>query len=290
MYFYYIGVTMKYKVGKFKFELMNNTNIDFDSLFYKFKNDEQVNYRIRITFNEIYNNYDDVVFLDDRLIVYKAKDECLEVRRYFHPIYKYPMATTKIYDTYSETCFHCILEDSNESNHLYMMCLALDKIIYLQDCFVLHSSSILVNGKMILFSAPSGTGKSTQADLWNKYRNSLIVNGDRNLVYFNDGKFYAQGWVLSGSSEHKHNISAPIQSIVILEKNLNNEVIQLRGREAFHRVYREIISNQWDSNFIGKEFDFISNLLDNIPIILLKCTKDEDAVICLEDFLYSLEC
>lgn len=279
---------MKYKIGKFKFELNNQTDIDFYKLFSKFESNEETDYKINILYNEKIEDYNDVIYFDDRLIVY-ASNECLEIRRYIHPIYQYSIATTKIYNTYSETCIHCLLEENAESNHLYMMSLALDKIIYLQDCFVLHSSSILVKDKMILFSAPSGTGKSTQADLWKEYRNAKVINGDRNLIYNIEDNYYAQGWVLSGSSEYRRNVCAPIQCIVILEKNANNEIIQLKGMEAFNRVYREIISNQWDSSFVSKEFDFISNLIDNIPVVLLKCTKDEEAVICLEKFLYSVE-
>ncbi|WP_370839368.1 hypothetical protein [Intestinibacter bartlettii] len=39
--------------------------------------------------------------------------------------------------------------------------------------------SLIGKDKGILFSAPSGTGKSTQADLWEKYENAEIINGDR---------------------------------------------------------------------------------------------------------------
>ena len=80
---------MKYKVGKFKFELNNETDIDYESLFYIFKSNEETDYKINITFNDQYDEYENVIYSDDRLIVYKSND-CLEIRRYYHPIYKYP--------------------------------------------------------------------------------------------------------------------------------------------------------------------------------------------------------
>ena len=45
---------------------------------------------------------------------------------------------------------------------------------------VLHSSYIVTRQEQgILFSGPSGIGKSTQAALWQRYAGAEIVNGDR---------------------------------------------------------------------------------------------------------------
>lgn len=50
--------------------------------------------------------------------------------------------------------------------------ICMEQILNEKSTFILHSSYINFNGKAILFSAPSGAGKSTQADLWEKIRTS----------------------------------------------------------------------------------------------------------------------
>lgn len=48
---------------------------------------------------------------------------------------------------------------------------------------VLHSAYIVTRGgEGILFSGPSGIGKSTQAALWERFAGARTVNGDRALV------------------------------------------------------------------------------------------------------------
>ena len=252
-----------------------------------FQSDLKSYYTIYIECSEEYEIFDHLLFHDDRLYVYR-EDHCLETRQYINPINQQILATTKIYQDHSYTIFHQILSESETTNFLYTMCLGLDKIIYLHHSYVLHSSSILVDNQMILFSAPSGTGKSTQADLWNQYRNVKIINGDRNLIYKDGDTFYAQGWVLSGSSEHRENINAPIRCIVMLEKGLENKIIRLTGFQALNKVYKEIITNTWDHDFINELFDFLELLIEDIPILYYQCTKEKDAVTFLENYLEDL--
>ena len=51
---------------------------------------------------------------------------------------------------------------------------------------VFHSSALAVDGKAYLFTAPSGTGKSTHISLWQqRFGNSVqIVNGDKPIMRF----------------------------------------------------------------------------------------------------------
>ena len=41
-----------------------------------------------------------------------------------------------------------------------------------------HASLIDVGRKGLMYLGPSGIGKTTQAELWGKYRNATIINGD----------------------------------------------------------------------------------------------------------------
>ena len=59
--------------------------------------------------------------------------------------------------------------------------------------FLLHASVIEYEGGAILFTAPSETGKSTQAQLWCDHAGAALVNGDRAAVRIMDGQVLACG-------------------------------------------------------------------------------------------------
>ena len=87
---------------------------------------------------------------------------------------------------------------------------------------ILHCAYVEHNGEAILFSAPSGTGKTTQANLWEKYRGGRTVNGDRALLGRKDGRWTAQGWPVCGTSEVCHNEDTPIHAVVMLSQAKEN--------------------------------------------------------------------
>ena len=101
---------------------------------------------------------------------------------------------------------------------LFSSLLALERRLVRRDEMVLHCAYVEYEGEAILFSAPSETGKTTQADLWAKHRGSRTVNGDRALLGKTGGRWTAQGWPVCGTSEVCHNESIPIRAVVMLSQ------------------------------------------------------------------------
>ena len=60
---------------------------------------------------------------------------------------------------------------------VFLSLLALERRLSERPCLILHCAYLEYQGKAMLFSAPSGTGKTTQAGLWEQYRGSRTVNG-----------------------------------------------------------------------------------------------------------------
>ena len=58
----------------------------------------------------------------------------------------------------------------------------------------MHASLIARNEIGIMFIGPSGIGKTTQAELWKKYREAQIINGDRG-IYKTDRKIFPGVWL-----------------------------------------------------------------------------------------------
>lgn len=143
---------------------------------------------------------------------------------------------------------------------------------------LLHSSFIKYDNKAILFSAPSGTGKSTQAELWKTHKQADILNGDRAAIGMNYGEWTAWGIPYAGTSGIYKNEKAPIGAIVVLKQAKENRVQRLRGIEAFRFLYPEISVHHWNPAYVEKVSDLLQKLLADIPVYLLECLPDEGAV------------
>lgn len=157
----------------------------------------------------------------------------------------------------------------------------IEQILNKKYAFMLHSSFIKYNDKAILFSAPSKTGKSTQADLWNKYENAEIINGDRAAVRKIDNKWKAYGLPYAGSSCIFKNESANLSNIIILRQGKENKLKKLSPREAFIKIYSETTIHTWDSKFQENIINMLTDLVQEIPVYLYECLPDKSAV----DFL-----
>lgn len=200
--------------------------------------------------------------------------------------------------------FACCQEESPESTRVFLHPGILDDLAYdtvftslfslerrmiAHDALILHSSYTRCKGQAILFSAPSGTGKSTQAGLWEQYRNARQINGDRSLLRRIDGVWHACGWPVCGSSEICHNEDAPIQAIVMLSQSDGNEIRRLSPMQAFSQLYSQITVNRWSRDFQTRAMDLIEELIRDVPVYHLACTISREAVDCLDQALRTAE-
>lgn len=171
-------------------------------------------------------------------------------------------------------------------NETYRLCyshnicdlIGLEILLFVNTGLLLHSSFIRWNSQGLLFSAPSGTGKSTQADLWVKYEGAEIINGDRAGLRKLDKGWTAYGLPYAGSSGVYRNESAPVKSIIVLRQAKENRIRPLGPAEAVRYLYPEITVHQWDSDFVKQVMDLLTDLVLNIPIYLLECLPDQGAV------------
>lgn len=146
---------------------------------------------------------------------------------------------------------------------------------------IFHASYIDHNGSGILFTAPSGTGKSTQAELWRVHRGARVLNGDKAGVTLRDTPM-AHGLPFSGTSKICENASLPLRAIVVLSQAPVNTVRRLRPSEAV----AALCSNLFVDQVIPEEWSLALNLLldlvASVPVYALACTPDERAVQTLE--------
>lgn len=167
--------------------------------------------------------------------------------------------------------------------------LALERRLVKKDALILHCAYTSYRGEAILFSAPSETGKTTQANLWGKYRSSQTINGDKSLLQCVDGRWTAQGWPVCGTSEVCHNIATPIRAIVMLSQGKTDVVSRLSPIQAYSQLYSQVTVNGWNRDSVDHTLNLIGALIGQIPVYHLSCTISEHAVACLEQALYGSE-
>lgn len=205
--------------------------------------------------------------------------EGLEHRIHFLPATGEPFALTRRLDPLR----YEILIDRRARNALkwdrnLLGLLALEHDCLCRDAFLLHASYVISDGRAILFSAPSGHGKSTQADLWAAHAGANIVNGDRAMVFRREGQWFAGGFPVCGSSDHCLDETAPLKALVFLEKAPENQAIPLTPLQAVRRFYSQAFVNRWRADDCSTVSNLLIALSQNIPVFHYRCTKEADAV------------
>ena len=168
---------------------------------------------------------------------------------------------------------------------VFVAMLSLERHMIQKDAMILHSAYMCYHNTAVLFSAPSETGKSTQASLWEKYRGTRTINGDRSLLIREKGSWYAYGWPVCGSSEVCENEVYPIRAIVMLRQAKTNQVYPLTGFQAVREIMEQITINSWNTDFQIKVMDQLEQLIQEVPVYRLECDISEQAVECLEQRL-----
>ena len=142
---------------------------------------------------------------------------------------------------------------------------------------VLHSAYIVTRtGEAILFSGPSGIGKSTQAALWQRCAGARVVNGDRALV--NIGTKTANGIFYAGTSGISENVTAPVRAIVLLGQGSENRVFVPSPQAAFAGVLSQCAYYEWDVSSAEQMTECVARLVSDVPVLRMDCLPDATAV------------
>lgn len=224
----------------------------------------------------IYRKPDILVFrqpsgLESRLLLlpdgqtvyaYLEETDSRHTEIYFHPAYTFLLST--------DTIFHSML--------------ALEKHLFLRNSFAFHCAYLDFEGKAILFSGPSGIGKTTHTNLWCQYLpgQAQVLNGDKCLLSRERDTFFANGWPICGSSGICHNERREVRAIVLLQQAPDNQLLAEKKVFTFRRVLEQLTVNYWNRAFTDAAMSFTESLLSAIPCFTYACNISYEAV----DILY----
>ena len=137
--------------------------------------------------------------------------------------------------------------------------------------FVLHSSAVGYNGYAYIFSAASGTGKSTHTAFWQEVfgsDNTVIINDDKPAVIERDGEFYASGTPFSGKSSLNSDVSYPIRALCFIHRSEENEIKRISAGEAVSLIMEQTLR---PSNMLKMQnlLSLLDRFLKKVPVYSL---------------------
>ena len=173
-----------------------------------------------------------------------------------------------------------------ECSVLNMVMLALLPAAARRDALLLHASLVEYDGRAVAFTAASGTGKSTHADLWAAHLGAQIMNGDRAFVRRRAGGWDAYGSPWSGSSPYVRDVAAPLAAVVVLEQGPKNRIRRLSSAELLGHLYNNVRYPFWDEAATQATLATLDALMREMPIYLLSCLPDAEAAITARDAVF----
>lgn len=147
------------------------------------------------------------------------------------------------------------------------------------DAFVLHSACFDIDGIGVAFAASSGTGKTTHLNRWQNYLGYRlkVVNGDKPIVRFIDGKPFAYGTPWCGKEKLGCNTKTPLKHICFIERNEKNFVEKISKEEAIPRIFNQVYMPRSNPKLVEKTMELIDKLLTCTDLWIIHCNLDENA-------------
>ena len=162
--------------------------------------------------------------------------------------------------------------------HILLVGIVFRNRIIFHDGIVVHASAVCYKDYCVVFPAPSGTGKSTHAQLWEKYLDAVVINDDHPAIKIIDNKPVVFGTPWAGSTYKYKNTHAPLKAIVILEQAPFNSIRKLNSDEIINHLLPRCFLPYYDKELMKKAMDLFESMISKVPVYMLKCRPDQEAV------------
>jgi len=146
------------------------------------------------------------------------------------------------------------------------------------DTLLFHGSVVAVDGKAYLFTAKSGTGKSTHTRLWREYLGdrATMVNDDKPFLKITENGVLACGSPWMGKHGLGSNIQVPLKAICILERGEENHIRRIHPKDAVYMLLQQS-SRPMDAKKLPKYLDLVDALSKKVEFYRLQCNMDPEA-------------
>lgn len=148
------------------------------------------------------------------------------------------------------------------------------------ETILFHGSVIAVDGKGYLFTAKSGTGKSTHTRFWREMLGdrAVMVNDDKPFLQVRDECIQVYGSPWNGKHSLGNNIDVPLKAICILERGEQNEISQIPAKEAVPMLLQQSNRPQ-NAQLLPKYLELLENITRKTSFYRLKCNMEPEAAL-----------
>ena len=148
------------------------------------------------------------------------------------------------------------------------------------DTLVFHGSVVAVDGQAYLFTAKSGTGKSTHTALWRRIfgEKAVMINDDKPFLRITEDEVIAYGSPWNGKHGLGTNTCTPLKGICLLERGENNSIQRISGKDALFMLLQQ--SNRpMDKSKMPKYMELLDRLAKNVAFYRMQCNMDPAAAV-----------
>ncbi len=147
-----------------------------------------------------------------------------------------------------------------------------------QGVFLCHGSVLEMDGNAYMFTAPSGTGKSTHTRLWRETFGERVtmINDDKPLLRVKEDGIYAYGTPWDGKHHLSTNGNAKLKGICFLKQAKENRIRLIKTEEILPLIMNQVYRPQTVEGML-KTMDFVNQLINRVPMYVLECNISEDA-------------
>lgn len=146
------------------------------------------------------------------------------------------------------------------------------------ETILFHSSALAMDGQGYLFTALSGTGKSTHSRLWREYFGDRVtmINDDKPFIRIGETESRVYGSPWDGKHHLSTNMSVPIKAICILERDTANHIEPISADDAFAILYQQTYRSK-DPAKLVKTIDLLTRMSSQVKLYRLGCNMEPDA-------------
>lgn len=152
--------------------------------------------------------------------------------------------------------------------------------LFAYDTLLFHGSVVAVDGAAYLFTAKSGTGKSTHTRLWREVLGSraVMINDDKPFLHVAEKGVTAYGSPWNGKHRIGSNASAPLRAICILRRGAENRIRPIPARDAVDMLLQQ--SNRPMNRLLLLHYmELLDRLAEQVVFYQLECNMEREAAV-----------
>lgn len=156
----------------------------------------------------------------------------------------------------------------------------LAQLLVQDDILLMHGAVVAVDGQAYLFTAKSGTGKTTHTRLWMQQfgDRAVMVNGDKPLLHVTNTGVTVYGTPWDGKEHLSTNTSCPLKALCILTRSETNHIERISKKEALPMLCQQVYRPE-NPAALAKMLALIDRLGSSVPLYRLGCNMEPEAAL-----------